>query len=263
MWEKHASVAPHMCPELELNPQPRYVPYLGIKPETFWVAPTKWATRPGFPSSFTCALDMCRCLHCLDVSHPSLLSSSALLPEASLPCTHFHCLKPQAHPQPFALLLRLEALQLNMTSTETIILLTTSSWYPIKSIMATGTRKLRTHLGLLTTSGALPDYLFLQNTVAIFTLLSIPKHRCASYQFVSRLLELICLTLSRGSPITYRNTPSAQGMLALPKHPVPFHSSTCAPLGMPQPPMPSRLLQEHSKASSNVTVLLQCSLRLG
>ena len=36
VWEKHQSVASHTCPNQELNPQPRYVPLLGIKPITFW-----------------------------------------------------------------------------------------------------------------------------------------------------------------------------------------------------------------------------------
>ena len=34
--EKHRSVASHICPNWELNLQPRYVPWLGIEPTTFW-----------------------------------------------------------------------------------------------------------------------------------------------------------------------------------------------------------------------------------
>ena len=36
MWEKHQLVASHTHPDWGLNPQPRYVPWPGIKPATFW-----------------------------------------------------------------------------------------------------------------------------------------------------------------------------------------------------------------------------------
>ena len=44
--EKHWLVASHMCPDRGLNPQPRYVPRLGIEPASFQLwddAPTNWA----------------------------------------------------------------------------------------------------------------------------------------------------------------------------------------------------------------------------
>ena len=34
--ETHRSIASHMCPHQEWNPQPRYVPWLGINPKPFW-----------------------------------------------------------------------------------------------------------------------------------------------------------------------------------------------------------------------------------
>ena len=34
--KKHWLVASHMCPDWWLNPQPRYVPWLGIEPSIFW-----------------------------------------------------------------------------------------------------------------------------------------------------------------------------------------------------------------------------------
>ena len=44
-----------MCPYRGLNPQPRYVPWLGIKPRNFWSTddgPTNWATQPGLAVIF-------------------------------------------------------------------------------------------------------------------------------------------------------------------------------------------------------------------
>ena len=45
--EKHRSAASGTRPDQELNPQPRFVPWLGIKP-----ALTNWATWPGRQPSF-------------------------------------------------------------------------------------------------------------------------------------------------------------------------------------------------------------------
>ena len=45
--EKHQSVASCTRPDWGLNPHPRHVPWLGIKPTTFWFVgrhPTNWAT---------------------------------------------------------------------------------------------------------------------------------------------------------------------------------------------------------------------------
>ena len=36
MREQHGLVASHMCSDWGLNPQPRHVPWLGIKPSAFW-----------------------------------------------------------------------------------------------------------------------------------------------------------------------------------------------------------------------------------
>ena len=55
MWEANVHWLPpictwtgdYMCPDWGLNPQPRYVPWLGIKPTTPWLrndAPTNWVT---------------------------------------------------------------------------------------------------------------------------------------------------------------------------------------------------------------------------
>ena len=47
VWEKHQSVASHTHPNQGPNPQPRRVPWPGIKPVTFCFAgqgPTNWAT---------------------------------------------------------------------------------------------------------------------------------------------------------------------------------------------------------------------------
>ena len=53
-YEKHQSVASHMCPDWGSNPKPRYVPWLEIQPSAFWCigwssdqVPTNWATQPG------------------------------------------------------------------------------------------------------------------------------------------------------------------------------------------------------------------------
>ena len=46
--EKHQLVASHSCTDLGLNPQPRHVPGMGIKPATLHFAgqcPTNWATK--------------------------------------------------------------------------------------------------------------------------------------------------------------------------------------------------------------------------
>ena len=37
-------VAPHTYPNMGLHPQPRYVPWVGTKPTTFWC--TKWCYNP-------------------------------------------------------------------------------------------------------------------------------------------------------------------------------------------------------------------------
>ena len=36
MWEKHQLVVSHTCPNQGMNPQPRYVPWLGFEPVTLW-----------------------------------------------------------------------------------------------------------------------------------------------------------------------------------------------------------------------------------
>ena len=41
--EKHQLVASHSLPKQGLNPQPRYVPWLGIEPAAFWC--TQWCSN--------------------------------------------------------------------------------------------------------------------------------------------------------------------------------------------------------------------------
>ena len=43
--EKHEWVASYMCPNWQLNPQPRYVPEPGIELPTFWLYPF-WDNTP-------------------------------------------------------------------------------------------------------------------------------------------------------------------------------------------------------------------------
>lgn len=118
------------------------------------------------------------------------------------------------------------------------------------------------HLGLFTTNGAY-QILFLRSTFNIFTLLSILKYWYDAYELVSRLLELSCLNLSWGSSITYSDTQSAHGRLTLSIHtPHPFQALHFHPGECQKPSMPGQLLQEHSKASSNVTAHPRFSLRL-
>lgn len=100
------------------------------------------------------------------------------------------------------------------------------------------------------------------NTFSIFSV-------CFQFPNSGMILMSLCLDIrldlpspSWGSSITYPDTQSAHGILSLPIHTTSFQNSTFAPWGCQKPSMPGQLLQEHSKASSNVTVLLQSSLRL-